>query len=140
MRILNDLFKWFLYITVAILIVCAVIFSLSGMDSLPKETLWQILLSALLTACITVFLHLGDCNKKSTFVGSIFLHYIALCLIMIICGRWFGWLELNFTGIIMMLVAVAVVYLLAFLIHYMIDVKQAEKINQKLKEKYGDRE
>lgn len=40
----------------------------------------------------------------------------------------------------MMLAAVAVVYLLTFMAHYVIDIKQAEKINQKLKEKYGDKE
>lgn len=40
----------------------------------------------------------------------------------------------------MMLAAVAVVYLLTFMAHYVIDIKQAAKINQKLKEKYGDKE
>lgn len=87
-----------------------------------------------------MFLHPGECDKRAVFFGKVFLHYIALCLVMIICGHWFGWLGLDFIGIIMMLAAVAVVYLLTFMAHYVIDIKQAAKINQKLKEKYGDKE
>lgn len=59
---------------------------------------------------------------------------------MIICGHRFGWRNLNLAGIIMMLMSVAIVYLLTFFSYYLIDLKQAKEINQKLKEKYGDEE
>ena len=38
-----------------------------------------------------------------------------------------------------MVVSVAAVYGITFLIYYLIDLKQADEINQKLKEKYGER-
>lgn len=140
MRVLKDFVKWFLYITMGILIVCAVNFQLADAESIPKETLWQILLSGFLTTGITVLLYPRNGSNKSTFWVEILAHYLALCIIMILCGYWFGWLDFDLGGIVMMVVSVAAVYGITFLIYYLIDLKQADEINQKLKEKYGERE
>lgn len=138
MKKINDFIKWFLYITTGVLIVCAVNFWAADMDAIPKNTLWQILLSGLLTAGVTVFIYPKDCNKKSVILTRIFFHYVVLCIVMIICGYWFGWLKLNAAGIVMMVVSVAVVYFLSFLAYYLTDLKRADEINRRLKEKYGD--
>lgn len=140
MRVLKDFVKWFLYITMGILIVCAVNFQIADAESIPKETLWQILLSGFLTTGITVLLYPRNGSNKSTFWVEILAHYQALCIIMILCGYWFGWLDFDLGGIVMMVVSVAAVYGITFLIYYLIDLKQADEINQKLKEKYGERE
>lgn len=139
MRVLKDFVKWFLYITMGILIVCAVNFQIADAESIPKETLWQILLSGFLTTGITVLLYPRNGSNKSTFWVEILAHYLALCIIMILCGYWFGWLDFDLGGISMMVVSVAAVYGITFLIYYLIDLKQADEINQKLKEKYGER-
>ena len=55
-------------------------------------------------------------------------------------GEWFGWIAFNPAGIGFMVIDVGIVYLLTFIAYYIIDFKQAGKINQKLKEKYGDEE
>lgn len=138
MRVLKEFVKWFLYITVGILIVCAVNFQLADAKSIPKETLWQILLSGFFTAGITVLLYPRDGSNKATFWVGILAHYLALCVIMILCGYWFGWLDFDLGGIVMMVVSVAAVYGITFLIYFLIDLKQADEINQKLKEKYGE--
>lgn len=140
MRVLKDFVKWFLYITMGILIVCAVNFQIADAESIPKETLWQILLSGFLTTGITVLLYPRNGSNKSTFWVEVLAHYLALCIIMILCGYWFGWLDFDLGGIVMMVVSVAAVYGITFLIYYLIDLKQADEINQKLKEKYGERE
>ena len=57
---------------------------------------------------------------------------------ILICGKWFGWLEFNFEGITMMVISVSVVHLLVWGAYYLIDLRQANKINQRLLEKYGD--
>lgn len=132
--------KWFFYITSGILIVCAVNFEIAGMDTIPRQTLWQILLSGFLTALVTLLFYPGDCRKKSTVILRCLLHYVLLCAVMLICGHWFGWLQFNPAGIAMMAVSVAVVYLLSFLAYYLIDLRQADEINQRLKEKYSDKE
>ena len=42
MNVFRDFIKWFSYITMGILIVCAVNFMLYGLDTIPMVTLWQI--------------------------------------------------------------------------------------------------
>lgn len=138
MKVFKDFVKWFLYITMGILIVCAVNFQLADVGSLPKETLWQILLSGFLTSGITALLYPRAGMNKCMFWVRIGIHYLALCIIMILCGHWFGWLDFDFGGIMMMVLSVAAVYVLTFVIYYLIDLKRADEINQKLKERYGE--
>lgn len=136
MKVFRDFIKWFLYITVGILVVCAVNFALSGSDTIPMMTLWQILLSGGLTTLVTMLLYPRESGKKSAvFVGCL-IHYAVLCVVMIVCGYWFQWLSLDAEGICMMCLSVAGVYLLAFTAYYILDLRQAKKINQRLKEKY----
>lgn len=140
MKKFSEYIKWFMYITTSILIVCTVIFGLYNEESIPGETLWQILLSGFLTTLVTVIFRIGEGKGGAADIFRYVLHYILLCVVMIVCGNWFGWLKLDFAGIGMMLGAVAVVYLLTFLAYYFIDLKQANDINKKLKDKYGDEE
>lgn len=138
MKKISEYIKWYFYITTSILIVTAVIFTLYGAKTLPGATLWQILLSGLLTTLITVAIGFVNCKSTVGTVLKYFCHYIALSGVMIFCGNWFGWLALDFAGIAMMMGAVATVYALAFGAYCVIDLRAAKKINERLKEKYGD--
>lgn len=138
MKSLIHFVKFFLYITTGILFVCAVNLELAGADALPCDTLWQILLSGLLTTGITLLLFSGNKTAKGSYPARILIHYAALCLVMIFFGCHFGWINLNFRGILIMLVSVAVVYLITFFSYYLTDIKQAREINRKLTEKYGE--
>lgn len=140
MSILKKFARWFLYITTAILIVTSILFELYGVEALPKNTLWQILVAGFLTTLVTVLFSVEEITGKKRLIVGVFLHYVALCVVMIVCGNWFGWLSLNLPGILMMVICVAIVYSIVYVSYYLIDRKQAEKINQKLKEKYGDEE
>ncbi len=137
MKRLYDFIKWFLYITTGILFICALNMAIQGDADIPAATLWQILLSGLLTAAVTAFFHPEEEGRLPA-VLNIFLHFLALCGVMLLCGRWFGWLKFDLPGIVMMVLSVAGVYLLSFLAYYIIDVRQAEQINRKLQERYGD--
>lgn len=139
MKKLSDFIKWYLYITISILLVVAIIFEFYYEDTIPADTLWQILISGFLTTAATVFIAFRECNRKSTSILKYLLHYVVLCIIMITLGNCFGWLTSGFSAI-MMAAAVATVYLLAFGIYYLIDLKQAKEISHKLKEMYGDEE
>lgn len=140
MRIFREAIKWFVYITTGNLIAVTVNFAFSGEKIMPAKTLWEILLSAFLTTIVTVFLHPADETKPSITYLKMILHYLALCGVMTICGNWFGWIELNLAGILLMAISVAVVYLLCFLTDLILDRRQAEAINKRLKERYSDEE
>ena len=140
MRRVSEFIKWFFYITTCVLLVCAANIQISGDETIPTVTLWQILLSGFLTALVTVILWPGAQDGVRVSVIKIIVHYFVLCGVMIACGCQFGWMVLNLSGVVMMTVSVAVVYLLVFLASYQVDKKQADEINKKLKGKYSDKE
>lgn len=138
MKKLGEAFKWFCYITTAILIVVAVNFIMAGEETIPADTLWKMILAGFLTAIITLFLHPEENNTKGEGLLKVFMHYAVLCVIMIACGCWFGWIAFDLSGILLMLISVAVVYAIVFGVHWIVDIRQADEINRRLKEKYKD--
>lgn len=140
MRIFREAIKWFVYITTGILIVVAVNITLAGEEMMLSKTLWEILLSAFLTTIVTVLLFSADETRQHVAYLNLVLHYLALCVVMIICGTWFGWIAFNLAGILLMTISVAAVYLLTFFAYAILDRRQAETINKRLKERYSDEE
>ena len=138
MKMLTDFIRWFLYITTGILIICAVNFSIAHASVIPVQTLWWILLSGFLTTAVTVFFFRLIMGVSNMTVINCLLHYLSLCAVMIPCGCRFGWMDFDVQGIVMMMLSVAGVYLLSIAVYCWIDLKQAEEINRKLKERDGD--
>lgn len=136
MKLMSEVFKWFLYITTGILIVTAIMFSLVGEETIPVNTLWKILLIGILTTGVTVCFRPWRDWRYAGFA----LHYIALCVVMVVCGCMFGWINFNMSGVLCMMVDVAAVYLIAFVAYCLVDKKQAEEINKRLREKYQEEE
>lgn len=140
MRKILEFIKWFFYITTSVLFICAANRTLSGEDTVFTHTLWNILLSGLITALVTTLLRPDEKDGGKIMIMKIIIHYIILCVVMIICGHRFGWMDFSLRDIIMMLVSVAVVYLIVFSAGFWLDLKRADEINQRLKEKYSDKE
>ena len=138
MKIISSFIKWYFYITTGILFVCAINMTLSREENIPSDTLWKILLSGFLTTAVTMFFLFRESDSKLVMGYRMILHYLALGIVMILSGRWFGWLEFDISGIVMMLLSVAVVYFLTSFAYYILDRKEAQEINQKLNEKYHD--
>lgn len=138
MKIISSFIKWYFYITTGILFVCAINMTLSREENIPSDTLWKILLSGFLTTVVTMFFLFRESDSKFVMGYRMILHYLALGIVMILNGRWFGWLEFDISGIVMMLLSVAVVYFLTSFAYYILDRKEAQEINQKLNEKYHD--
>lgn len=139
MKIFSNFIKWFMYINTGILIVVAINFLLAGVDSMPINTLWNIMFSALVTTIVTMCFCPRE-ERKVKMPLQYIVHYLTLCAVMIFVGSMFGWIHFNAGGVIMMMVDVALVYAIAFVVYYMLDIRQADVINKKLKEIYGDEE
>lgn len=140
MKILGNFIKWFLYIAVGILIVCGVSYKMAGNETVTVDVFWMILLSAFVTTLISVLILPKEEDGKVKSGIKFGLHYIALCIVMCFLGERFGWVEFNMAGVVGMVIRVGLVYLLAFMAYYIIDVKQASDINKMLQEKYGEEE
>lgn len=140
MKRVFEFMKWFFYITTCVLIVVAVNIEIAGDEFIRPAVLWQILLSGFLTSFVTILLRPNEDDGGGLGFIKILIHYLVLCVVMIVCGYWFGWLKLNFRGILMMVVSTAVVYLLVYLAAYRLDKRQADEINRELQGKYKDME
>jgi len=138
MKTFGNFVKWFLYITVGIMVVCGVSYSLAGVEQVSVNIFWMILFSAFATTLATVLFLPGEKDGKTKSCVKFVLHYIAVWVIMSFLGVWFGWIHFDVTGIVMMAIYVGIVYLLTFISHYIIDIKQADEINRVLQEKFGD--
>ncbi len=140
MKTLGNFIKWFLYITVGILIVCGISYRMAGKETVTVDVFGMILLSAFVTTLATVFILPGEEDGKVKSCVKFVLHYIVLCVIMSFLGERFGWIDYDLIGIVGMAIRVGLVYLLAFMAYYIIDIRQAGEINRMLQEKYGDEE
>lgn len=126
--------QFFSTITTGILIVCAVNFLLSDNTDIPGDTLFQILFSGFATSLVTALFYYREIKTQKQFFIIISVHYVLLCGIMIGLGVWFGWMDLNAGGIIMMLISVAIVYALTMLMNYITAKKDADDINKMLEQ------
>ncbi len=140
MKTIGNFIKYFLYITVGIFVVCGISFTLSGMETVSVDTFGMILLSAFVTALLTVFLLPAEEDGKGKTLVKYAMHYIILCIIMSFLGIKFGWIPFEVIGICLMAVDVGLVYFIVFISSYIIDNRQAGEINKRLQEKYGNEE
>lgn len=133
--------EWFVFIATGTLIICAINFALfSDGEQIPRATLSQILFSSMLTAAVTAIFFMMEPLKKSGMVLCFLLHFSSLTVIMVLCGLRFGWVESGLFEIVKMGISVAFVYAFVMIIYYILDVRRAEQINRRLKEKYRDEE
>ncbi len=140
MEILRNFIKWFLYITMSIFLVVTLSYKMYSVDTIPTDTLLYILISGFLTTAVTVLIALRECKKRWTGILKYLIHYISLCIVMCLCGNWFGWYDLDLEGILSMSLSVAIVYAMSFGVYCLIDWKQAKDINKMLQKKYKDEE
>jgi len=138
MKIITESIKYFMYITTAIIIICALNITLSGNDTMSSNTLWQIIISGAATAVVTAIVYSREVNTTKGFITMMAVHYVILCVVMTFLGVMFGWMKLCIPGIIMMVISVALVYVITFLSRYLLDKKQANLFNETLKNKYRD--
>lgn len=138
MKKLGMFIKWFSYITVGICVVCWGGYILEGMKAVSVHVFGMILLSAFVTTLATILLLPEEEDRKLKSGIRFVLHYVVLCVVMSILGMWFGWIEAAPSGVGKMVIYVGLVYLVAFGAYYIIDIKQADAINKKLREKYSD--
>lgn len=127
-------------ITSVITLVCAVNMALVPEYDIPNNVLWQVLLSGFVTSLLTFLgVKIFWSNlSKSRFIILGIAHYIIMCIVMVGFGIWFDWMNFDVKGIIMMTVSVAVVYLMALAMNYIIIKKEADDINCALEE-YNNR-
>lgn len=125
------------FVTVATgsLVVAAVTYSLT--PATPTDiTLWQILLSAGLCALPTALLFPPENAGKLRTRAGLGLHFVSLCVIMVLCGRWFGWVGPSVAEAAVMVGYVVLVYGFTFGVSFLLSKRETDEMNRQLRKKY----
>ncbi len=139
MKFFTDLIRYFVYITTGILFVFIVMMLIEGSESISIQKLIQIPCAALVTALVTVIIYSKEAIMKKEFYIRIAVHYLLLCVIMVIFGTAFEWINLDFAGIMIMVISTAVIYAFTFAGAYLSAKSEAENLNRALKNKREQR-
>ncbi len=138
MKFIKSFLSFFCTITTAIVFVMQLNLLTAEDPVISASVFWQILFSGFITAVVTVLGYSFNYRTKVQAVIATILHYIVLCAVMIGLGVWFDWLEFNADGVISMSISVAIVYALVFVISYIQMKKEADELNQALRERNKD--
>lgn len=136
MKKLRQFIECFVTVATGILIIAALSYPSRPADLTPA-VLWQILLSAGLCSVSTVLFFPDDTATRLQIYVGVSLHFISLCVIMVVCGRWFGWVGPGFWDAFGMIVEVIIIYAFTTGITYIMEKRQAAEMDQQLKKKYS---
>lgn len=107
---------------------CSFFFS-DGMFS--RHLLWELLLVSFLTSLGTLF-YTDTLDKKNMKIACL-LHYLLNNVIVVGCGIWFGWIDVeNWLQIIGMVVLVALVFAVVSILSWRKAEKEAVLMNEQL--------
>jgi uncharacterized membrane protein len=138
MKYIKSYISFFTAIATAILIIVTIDGAINSYDSVPKYLPLEILAASALTALITTIILCREIKTRKQFLISFLLHFLLLCVVMIVLGLMFGWINDSFGSIICMIFYVALVYVIVFAINYILAKKEADELNEALNKRNAD--
>ncbi len=135
MKKFTEIIKYFTSITTGIVLVFIVIILIQGDKSFPTKFLFEIPCASLATSLLTILLAPDETSQPKPFFLRVTLHYIALCVLMTVLGVSFGWVKLDASGILTMILSTAGVYVFTYAVSYFSSMRDAEEINSALNRK-----
>lgn len=134
MKYISEFIKYFCFITTGILIISGI--TVVNYDEIPPEICLQIVLAGAITALVSTIFLTGEPKSKMDMFLRMGLHYVSLCVIMVIIGIKFNWIPKSITGLIFMIVSVGIVYVFVTLSYVFTSRKEVDEMNKALIKKY----
>lgn len=140
MRFLKDLLRNFAYVTTGTVIAFAVYTAITGVKDVPVIMVAEIPAAGFVTALIATVMLFKEQRTKKGIAAVTVLNYVFLSAAMVALGLLFGWIEFEIRQILLMLACVVFVYAFTVIISYFTLKKEADEINEALKNKFSDNE
>lgn len=102
---------------------------------IPYVTLWEILAIGILCGVGTDLILYGCDMSVGIRIRRLFLHYVFVTAVVLVCGYCFGWYALSVSGVVLMCLTSAAVYVFTYSLRSINDGKTAKKMNDKLEER-----
>ncbi len=139
-KTIGNMLHHYMIIAFAVLVVTATYISFFWGDSIRfgVEILWQILLVSFVCSLSELFFGMPEGKEfsKKQWIVRWVLCYIYVNIVVLGCGFYFGWFSPeSIPMVIGMMLCIAAVYLFAYVVIYFMDVKTADRMNQKLLER-----
>ena len=134
MKFFSDVLKYFVSITTGVILIFIIIMLVNGDTGMYLSTLIEIPSLALLTAVITAVIHRGEPEQKQ-FIKRMIVHFVLISVVVSAAGVIFGWVNLSFGGIMIMLVCNTAVYAFTYSMTYIFSKKEADELNEALMRK-----
>ena len=100
---------------------------------LDVDVLWQILLVSFLCSLCTA-VYQDEMSRKLQKI-LVFVHYLAINIIVLGCGVWFGWFRPeNLSEVVGMLLVIALVFLIVSAVMWRVEKQMAAQMNERLRE------
>lgn len=131
---IKQLTSFFVIINTGILLVFGL--STLGVDSIPTNYIWNILLLSLLTALVTALVFSIDPRKPVSKAANALLmlgHYAIVAAIVFFFGMRLEWFSYSVKGLLSALVSVALVYGFTALVSNLLRNKESRELNDALK-------
>ncbi|MBQ9139073.1 MAG: DUF3021 family protein [Ruminococcus sp.] len=138
MKYISEFIKYFCYITTGIVIVSGI--SVLQYEKINSVTIIQTVLAGAITALVTTILLAGEPKSKKDILFRMGLHYILLCVIMVIIGFSFNWISKDIFGVIFMVISVGVAYVFVTISYVFTSRKEVNELNKALIEKYHNKD
>lgn len=135
LKYIKGFINFFTTITTAILMIGGINFLVYGNETLSATTPIQILFAGAATALPTTLAFCTEFKTKTYYAIAMLLHFGALCVIMNIIGVQFGWMTFCASHVIIMVIDVAIVYAIVFVLTYILEKKEVDKLNRALQER-----
>lgn len=133
MKYITKIVKYFAFITTGIVVLIGVLMLIQGEKYVSADTLIKIPCAGLATSAVTVLLYPSEDKSKKGYMLGVLLHYIVLCIVMIIFGAASNWIKLNVGGILLMIISTAAVYAFTSVVDYISSKNDADELNRALK-------
>lgn len=130
-----SLVHYFVDITTAVLIAATLFLTITG-QQVSSYTLWEILLSGIITAIPSAILLYLDTKSVKLSVILWLIHFVLIYLTTLFLLKTFGWCEITPSSAGLTFFAVVFIYLFTGFVHYLSDKKNTVWMNQQLKKRY----
>lgn len=126
----------FAFVTTCVLFATALFTTIFNQKSgvVGTETLWQILLVSGLCSAGSFIYPEYEVSKKVAVMLTIF-HYVYVNIVVLVCGVWFGWFDVNnFFMVVTMVLLIAVIYIVVSAMMWKNAKNTASQMNERLEE------
>lgn len=138
MRFIKEMLQYFAYITTGTVIAFAVFAAIMQTEKISLIMIFEIPISALINALITEALFYKEQSTRKKMIAAFALHFILICISMVVFGLLFDWIQPEGEQILLMLLCVVLVYTFTFALTYLNTKKEADAINNALTKKFSN--